>query len=67
MKADTIDVVADTFLILNTPVFTLIDLGLTLYDICNKVFTDKGWDSVKTNFDMVISNLLGNCVVVNKV
>lgn len=52
---------------LDTPIFTLIDLGSTLSYFCNDVLVDKGWDLADMDFNIVVFNPLRNCIVVNKV
>lgn len=66
-EAGTLDVIAHTFSVIGTPVFTLFDPGSTLSHICNDVLKGKGWKPLDTELDLVLSNPLGTYVVVNKV
>lgn len=63
---DTPDVIVGTFSILESLIFTLIEPGSTLSYICNVVLRDKGWKLVKTESDILVSNPLGNSVIINK-
>lgn len=66
-EANTLDVATSTFLILDTPIFILIYLMSTLSYLCNDVLIDKEWNLADIDFDIMVSNLLLNCVKVNKV
>lgn len=66
-EVTTRDVITGTFTLFDVTVIVLIDLGSTHSYICTKLASKKNILVESTKFDVRVSNLIGQSVIVNKV
>lgn len=66
-EAMTPNVIVGTFILLDTNVIALIDLGSTHSYICTTLAFEKKMPIESTEFDIRVSNPIGQSVIVNKV
>ncbi len=66
-ELDALDVIRGTFFLYTLPVHALVDPGSTHSYICIKLPVEKEVSVEEIDQDILVTNLLGHSVVVNKV